>query len=212
MNLFYKDWMLALHPTAAVFTMLGCLVIVPAYPYTMIFMFACLGPYLSFLYSRETNDNWYSAILPVTKKQIVLSKCLFVASLQLGQLFISVPFVFLRSFLNIPNNPVGIDATIAWYGFGLILFSLFDLIFLPSYYRSGYQAGKAFLLSCPAALIVMIFTEASVHLSSFSWLDSSSPQDFVRQLPILLLGLILYPLCMFFAFRISARRFENVDL
>ena len=74
MNLFYKDWMLALHPTAAVFTMLGCLVIVPAYPYTMIFMFACLGPYLSFLYSRETNDNWYSAILPVTKKQIVLSK------------------------------------------------------------------------------------------------------------------------------------------
>ena len=41
MKLLYKELMLAAHPTSIVFAFLGCLVAVPAYPYTVIFMFGC---------------------------------------------------------------------------------------------------------------------------------------------------------------------------
>ena len=71
MKLLYKELMLAAHPTSIVFAFLGCLVVVPAYPYTVIFMFGCLAPYITFLYARETNDAWYTAILPVTKRESV---------------------------------------------------------------------------------------------------------------------------------------------
>ena len=59
MKLLYKEWALAAHPTLYIFTLLGCLVMVPAYPYTVIFMFGCLAPYITFTYARETNDAAY---------------------------------------------------------------------------------------------------------------------------------------------------------
>ena len=129
-TLLYKEIRLAAHPTSIVFIFLGCLVLVPAYPYSVIFMFGCLAPYITFLNARETNDAWYTAILPVTKRESVLGKCLLIASFQLFQLLFSIPFAFLRSALNIENNPVGLDATLAWYGLGLAVYAVFDFVFI----------------------------------------------------------------------------------
>ena len=67
MTLLYKEMRLVAHPTSIVFAFLGCLVLVPSYPYSVIFMFGCLAPYITFLNARETNDVWYTAVLPVTK-------------------------------------------------------------------------------------------------------------------------------------------------
>ena len=116
MTLLYKEMRLAAHPTSIVFAFLGCLVLVPSYPYSVVFMFGCLAPYITFLNARETNDVWYTAVLPVTKRESVLGKCLLVVFFQLFQLLFSIPFALLRNTMNIANNPVGLDATVAWYG------------------------------------------------------------------------------------------------
>ena len=116
MTLLYKELRLAAHPASLVFACLGCLVLVPAYPYSVIFLFGCLAPYITFLHARETNDAWYTAVLPVTKRESVLGKCLLVFVFQVFQLVFSVPFALLRHALDIANNPVGLDATAAWYG------------------------------------------------------------------------------------------------
>lgn len=141
-TLLYKEIRLAAHQTSIVFAFLGCLVLVPAYPYSVIFMFGCFAPYLTFLNARETNDVWYTAVLPVTKRESVLGKCLFVVFIQMFQLFFSIPFTLLRNTLNIANNPVGLDATAAWYGLGFILYAIFDLVFLTTYYKDGYKVGN----------------------------------------------------------------------
>lgn len=212
MKLLYKELSLAAHPTSIVFSFLGCLVIVPSYPYTVIFMFGCLAPYITFLYARETNDAWFTAILPITKKESVKGKCMLIVSIQLFQLLLSIPCVILRRFLQIQNNPVGIDATIAWYGFGLIIYSIFDLVFFPTYYKNGYKAGKAFVIAAIPMLLLMITVESSVRFPSFVWLDSYVLSDFLRQTPILFIGIISYITLLSLAYRISSRRFENVDL
>ena len=66
MTLLYKELRLAAHPASLVFACLGCLVLVPAYPYSVIFLFGCLAPYITLVNARETNDLWYTAILPVS--------------------------------------------------------------------------------------------------------------------------------------------------
>ena len=71
MTLLYKEMRLAAHPTSIVFAFLGCLVLVPSYPYSVVFMFGCLAPYITFLNARETNDVWYTAVLPITKRESV---------------------------------------------------------------------------------------------------------------------------------------------
>lgn len=212
MKLLYKELALAAHPSSIIFAFLGCLVIVPAYPYTVIFMFGCLAPYLTFLYARETNDIWYTAVLPVTKRDSVRGKCLLILSVQLFQLLISVPAVILRGILGVANNPVGIDATVAWYGFGLIIYAVFDLVFFPAYYKNGYRAGQAFVIASIPMVILMVLVEGAVHLPALAWLDSCAPADLLRQCPILLAGILCYILLVTAAYRISVRRFEQVDL
>ena len=133
-KLLRKEICLTAHPTSLVFSFLGCLVLVPAYPYSVIFLFGCLAPYITFVNARETNDPWYTAMLPLTKSESVLGKVLLTVALQLFQLLFSVPFALIRNGLQIANNPVGLDATVAWYGFALIVYAVFDLVFLTSFY------------------------------------------------------------------------------
>ena len=137
MALLYKELRLAAHPSSIVFAFLGCLVLVPAYPYSVVFMFGCLAPYVTFVNSREANDIWYTAVLPVTKRESVFGKCLLVVFFQLFQLLFSVPFALLRHALDFPNNPVGLDATAAWYGFGLMIYAAFDFVFLTAFSAHG---------------------------------------------------------------------------
>ena len=183
MTLLYKELRLAAHPTSIVFAFLGCLVLVPAYPYSVIFLFGCLAPYITFVNARETNDLWYTAVLPVTKRESVLGKCLLVACFQLFQLLFSLPFALLRNALKIANNPVGLDATVAWYGFGLLLYAVFDLVFLTAFYRSGYKVGIAFLRASIPMVVLMAATEATAHIPALAWMDSCQPEHLFRQLP-----------------------------
>lgn len=212
MTLLNKELRLAAHPSSLVFTFLGCLVLVPAYPYSVIFLFGCLAPYLTFVNARETNDTWYTVLLPVTKGESVRGKCLLTVSFQLFQLLFSVPFAFLRNILHIANNPVGLDATLAWYGFGLLVYAVFDLVFLPTFYKSGYKAGKAFLLAAIPLIVLMAAVEATTRIPALAWLDSSQPEHLLRQLPILITGVICYAALLPLACRSSVKHFEKVDL
>ena len=211
-TLLYKEMRLAAHPTSIVFAFLGCLVLVPSYPYSVIFMFGCLAPYITFLNARETNDAWYTAVLPVTKRESVLGKCLLIVSFQLFQLLFSIPFVFLRNVLHIANNPVGLDATLAWYGFGLILYAVFDLVFFTTFYKNGYKAGKAFIMAAIPMVFLMVAVETIAHIPTLGWLYSYQPKHLLMQFPILVVGFICYGASLTLAYRISAKRFEKVDL
>lgn len=210
MTLLYKELRLCAHPTSVVFAFLGCLVLVPAYPYSVIFLFGCLAPYITFVNARETNDAWYTATLPVTKRESVRAKCLLIVSLQLFQLLFSIPFTLLRRALGVSNNPVGLDATLAWYGFGLMIYAAFDLAFFPAFYKSGYKAGKAFIVASVPMLLGMIAAESTAHIPALAWLDSDA--HWRRQLPVLAAGMACYAALLPLACRISEGRFERVDL
>ena len=210
--LLYKEIRLAAHPTSIVFAFLGCLVLVPAYPYSVIFLFGSLAVCTTFLNARETSDIWFTAVLPVTKRESVLGKCMLIVFFQIGQLLFSIPFALLRNFLHLANNPVGLDATAAWYGFGLILYAVFDLIFLTTFYQSGYKVGKSFILAAIPLVLLMVAVEAAAHIPALAWMDRCRPEDLLRQLPILAAGLVCYGVLVPLAYRISAKRFERVDL
>ena len=212
MTLLYKEMRLVAHPTSIVFSFLGCLVLVPSYPYSVIFMFGCLAPYITFLNARETNDVWYTAVLPVTKRESVMGKCVLVVSFQLFQLLFSIPFVLLRNTLNIENNPVGLDATVAWYGLGFFLYAVFDLAFLTTFYKNGYKVGKSFIFATIPMVLLMVAIESTAHIPALTWVDSYQPKHLLIQLPILLAGIVFYGVFVSLAYRISAKRFEKVDL
>mgnify|MGYP006071408675 FL=1 len=110
------------------------------------------------------------------------------------------------------NNPVGIDATLTWFGFGLMIYGIFDLVFFPTYYRNGYKAGKAFIIAAIPMLLMMVTVEGAVRFPQLTWLDSYTPPDLIRQIPVLLIGILCYGCFVSLAYKISVKRFEHVDL
>ena len=211
-DLLYKELRLAAHPSLYVFMCMGALVLIPAYPYSVVFFFGCLGIFQSFMFDRETRDVFYTALLPRPKRDVVRGKLLLAVFAQVTQLVLSLPFAFLRT-LYLPNgNPVGMEPNAAWYGFGLAIYGIFNLVFFTRFYRTAYKAGTSFLTALIPTALGIAATEAVVHFPGMGWLDGVDGASLMRQIPVLLAGAALYAAANLLAYRVSARRFERVDL
>ena len=212
-NLLKKDFVLSAHPTLYMFMIIGALVLVPAYPYGMVFFFGCLGLYFSTLNGRENNDIFYSAILPLDKKDIVKGKCLFFITFELIQILITTLIAFIKiSFIDSPNNDVGIECNIAFFGFGFIIYSIFNYIFLTKIYKSSYKIGIPFVISLIFVILAIILMELISHIPYFSWIDGVTFSDLQQQIPILIVGLLLFIFINILAYKKATKNFEKVDL
>lgn len=211
-DLLYKEWRLAVHSVVYLFLLIGALLLVPAYPYGMIFFFGCLGLYFTSLFARENADVFFTAMLPIQKRQVVKSKCLLFVSIELVQLLVCIPFSVIRLWTLPEGNPVGIEANAAYFGFGLIAYAAFNFVFLTVLFQSAYQVGKAFVAGIVPVVAVILLMEYMAHLPSFLWLDSVESADQIRQLPLLGAGVLIYAAGNFLACRTASRRFEQVDL
>ena len=94
-TLLYKQLRLVCQPMTLVFCLFGVMLLIPAYPYTVMWFYVMLGLFFSFLNGREQKDVYYSALLPIRKRDTVKANCLFVGLIELLALVIAVPFALL---------------------------------------------------------------------------------------------------------------------
>lgn len=211
-DLLYKELRLAAHPSLYIYMCMGALVLIPAYPYGVVFFFGCLGLFQSFMFDRETRDVFYTALLPRPKGDVVKGKLLLAVFVQLGQMVLSLPFAFLRTLYLPAVNPVGIEPNTAYYGFGLMIYGIFNLVFFSKFYKTAYHAGTAFLTALVPVILGVIAMEVAVHFPGLGWLDGMDGASLLRQLPVLLAGIAVYAAANLLAYRLSVKRFARVDL
>ena len=96
-TLLYKQLRLVCHPMTPVFCLFGFMVIIPNYPYTVIFFYVMLGLFFTFLNMREQKDLYYTALLPVPKRDAVKAGCLFTALIELLSLAVLAPCALLAT-------------------------------------------------------------------------------------------------------------------
>ena len=128
-TLLYKQLRLVCQPMTLVFCLFGVMLLIPAYPYTVMWFYVMLGLFFSFLNGREQKDVYYSALLPIRKRDTVKANCLFVGLIELLALVIAVPFALLRAKLGIGDNPVGLNANVTLFACGLMLFAVFNAVY-----------------------------------------------------------------------------------
>jgi ABC-2 type transport system permease protein len=95
-----------------------------------------------------------------------------------------------------------------------VMYALYNIVFLPTFYKTASRAGLSFVLGGSVVMIYIVAVEAAIQMIPVlnAWLDTSDPAMMVRQLPVLIAGIGIYALFMFLAYRMSAKRFEKVDL
>ena len=213
-NLLKKELRLALHPTAPIFLLLSAMLLIPNYPYLVIFFYTGLSVFFTCLTGRENHDIDYTMLLPVAKRDVVRSRILMVSLLEIVQLLVAIPFAILRQKLIPEPNAAGMDANISLFALALVEMGLFNWVFFRSYYRDVQKVGTSFLKSTVAIFLYITVTEAMTYILPLmrDALDTPDPEHLPAKLIALLAGATLYALMTWGAARASERSFERQDL
>jgi hypothetical protein len=215
-SLLFKEIKLAMHPTTYLFLAIGAMLMIPSYPYYVAFVYSCLGIFFIFLSARENKDIFFTASLPVRKSDVVKSRIFMVTIIELIQLVIGIPFAIIGIHIN-PNatgNQAGIEANVAFFGLVLIMFALFNAIFLPLFYKTTVKVGIPLVFAGIAVTIYVVAVELAVQMIPFlkTHFDTTDPAMTIYQFPILIAGMLIFTLSLWLTYRKSAANFEKVDL
>lgn len=211
-----KEGTLAAAPLTYIFLAFAILTLVPGYPILVGGFFICLGIFYSFQFSREYNDILYTALLPVEKRDVVKAKFAFVMAVQAAGFLFSAVFALVRltALKNAKvyaENPL-LSANFIYLGGLLIIFGLFQLIFLSGFFKTAYYFGKPFILFCIAAMLIIGLMETLIHIPGLLWLNGIDGNSLAQQLPVFLLCLVFYLAGSVFSLKKSQKRFEQIDL
>ncbi len=215
-NLIKKEMTLTASSLTYIFILFSVTTLIPGYPILVGAFFVCLGIFYSFQFSREYNDILFSALLPVKKSDIVKAKYLFTVFIQFISFFIFALLTVLRITLlensaAYTANPL-MRANIAFLGWILIIFALFNIIFLEKFFKTAYYIGKPFVLFCICAFAVVAAAESIWHFPNLETLATTDSNDFGIQAILLFAGIFVYVSGTILSCRKSIKNFEKIDL
>lgn len=211
-----KEMKLSASILSYVFIVFGLMFLLPGYPVLCGAFFTTLGIYQSFQNTRETNDILFSALLPISKEDVVRGKYLFVCLIELC----SAPLMTLIAVLRMTvfaDSPVYrenalMNANGFTLGTAFVLFGLFNAIFVGGFFRTVYRIGKPFIIYIVVNFVVIAVAEALHHFPGLSALNAFGTDAFGLQMGLLILGMSIYVVLTYISFRKSCSRLERIDL
>ncbi|MCK9575435.1 MAG: ABC-2 transporter permease [Clostridia bacterium] len=215
-NLLYKELKLVLHPS--VYFLFACVMIllIPGYyPYILAFSYVLICFINTFLTARANNDLKFTAMLPVSRKDIVLGKHMLAWFIEIVELLIAIPFAIISSYLISPNgNPLGLDANITLFAVVILGYAVFNIIFLPGFFKTGYKSGMPLLFAFSGYFLVYGIAETLIAVVPSIRLnfDSSSPDTILYRLIFLLVSIAIYIIFNIISLKKSVLNFNKVSL
>ena len=211
-----KEIKLAASPLSWLFTAFALMTLIPGYPILVGSFFVCLGLFQSFQSSRENNDILYTVLLPVSKTDAVKAKYRFVVLIQMIAFAISAVITLLRLTLMTKatpyvTNPM-MNANQAFLAYMLVIFALFNWLFLCGFFKTAYKFGASFMLFIVVSFIVVIIGEVLHHIPALEFLNGTDTLCDKRMWIILAAGIVFYVLVTFVSCRVAMKRFERVDM
>ena len=224
-----KEFKLCVHPALFIYLALILMLLIPNYPYLVSCFFVCNGIFFCFQNARENGDAMYTAMLPVSKAQAVKARIWFVVIIQAIDLVLMAGMCAFAIVAMPETNGGGTDHGLSLLAFVLVLFAIFNSIYLPSFYKTGYKAGAAFLKSAIGVWIWIILSdgmmiasnavmESGVDVAFFRFLHENvdcmpkTAEAWTVQGILFGAGLIIYVVCTLLAAKISIKRYEKVSV
>ena len=213
LKLIKKEFSLAVHPTAWIFLALSAMLLIPNYPYYVVFFYTGLGLFFTCLTGRENRDIDYMLLLPIRKRDIVTARFASTLVLEGLQLVAAAGFAVLRGFLLKEGNQAGMDANTAFFGLALVQLGLMNFIFFTRYYRRPEKVGSAFIVTSIACFGYIGIAEAAAFAAPFvrDVLDVSDPANLPVKLAVLGSGAAVFAALTTLAYHRSVRSFEALD-
>ena len=194
----------------------GAMTLIPGYPILCGVFFITLGIYQSFLSAREANDILYAALLPVAKRDVVKGKYQFVMAVELGGFALMAILTLLRMTLLkdavVYRQNALMNANPFYLGAALLIFGLFNVIFVGGFFRTAYKIGKPFVIYIITAFLMIGIFEALHHFPGLGAVNAFGFEHMVLQMTLLVGGALLYAGMTALSYQKACADFEKIDL
>lgn len=215
-QLLHKELKLTTAPITWFFILFAFMALIPGYPILVSCFFICMGMFYSYQLAREADDILYTALLPIRKKDVVTAKylcALFIEAIAFLLLILMtvLRMTVLKGWTPYVRNPL-MAANITFLSLALLIFALFNFIFIKGFFKTAYNYGKPFIFFCIAAFVVVGFGETLHYLPGMSGFNAISGEGMAMQWILLVISSAVFLLLTVLSLNISQKRFENLDL
>ena len=211
-----KEMRLSASILSYLFIAFGFMTLLPGYPILCGVFFVTLGIFQSFQNAREANDILFSALLPIAKRDVVKGKFLFTVFIELCALLLMAALTLLRMTLwrdaAIYRENAMMNANPFFLGMALLLFGLFNLLFVGGFFKTAYKLGKPFVTHIIVCFLLIGIAEALHHIPGLKALNAFGFAHSGLQLGLLMGGALAYGLLTGLACKTACARFEKIDL
>ncbi|MDI4645221.1 ABC-2 transporter permease [Cohnella hashimotonis] len=215
-NLWLKDFKLGVNPLYFAMPVLtGALMLVPGWIYFLVLLYFCWITIPNMFGGFRThNDLMLSSMMPVTKRDMVKSRVLVIVCLEVLHIGFAVIFGVINRYLYPDFIYYFYAPTIGFLGLCLVMLAIFNLLFLPLYYKTAYKYGNPAIVSITAA---MLFAGGAQWLGIANADVSAVINDIgtghlAEQSLILVSGVAIFAVFTAVAYRLSVRHFLKVEL
>ncbi|MFD0586952.1 ABC-2 transporter permease [Paenibacillus sp. GCM10027627] len=215
-NLLVKELKLGVHPFFFIMPFLtGALMLIPSWLYFLVTLYFCFITIPNmFAGYKSHNDLIFSSILPITKKDFVKARVVFIVLLEL--LHIGVAIIFgLISLRLYPNLDYTFFApSFGFWGLTFVMLAIFNLVFITMYYKTAYKYGVAAGASITAAILFAGGAEwiGLQNSKVFDLFKGSGMDNLAVHLPILAAGIAIFAIFTIIAYYIAIKRFQKVEI
>lgn len=214
-KLFYKEMKLSANPLTYWFIAFSAMTMIPSYPILVGSFFICLGIFHTYQQIREYDDVTYTVMLPVKKRDIVTAKYLFVLFIELTAFILCTLLTIIRMKILGTAVPYAtnqlMNANMAYLGYTMIVFAVFNSIFLAVFFKTTYKIGKPFFIFCVVSFIIIIMGEILHHIPDLESLNNPSNLS-MPQVVIFAIGIVVFMLCTWLSYQKAVKDFEGIDL
>lgn len=215
-NILRKEVRLCTLPIVYFFVLFGLMFLLPGYPVLCGAFFLTLGLYQNFRNSRECNDLVFSVLLPIAKKDVVKGKFAFSCIVEMCCFALMLVSAIVRMTI-LSDSPVYrenalMNANLFALGVALVLFGIFNLVFIGSFFKTGYKTGSPFIIYMVIGFLVIGVSEALCHFPGMGAINAFGFDYFGLQISALAVGAICYMGLTILSYRESCYRFERIDL
>ena len=215
-NIMKKELRLSASILSYLFIMFGVMFLIPGYPILCGVFFVTLGIFQSFQTAREANDIVFSALLPIAKRDVVKGKYLFVCFIELCSFLLMAIVTVLRmtvmSGAQAYRYNALMNANLFALGMALLIFGLFNLVFVGGFLRTAYKFAKPFVTYIIVAFFLICAGEAVHHVPGLEPVNAFGFEHILLQFSLFALGAACYVILTLISFRVSCKNFEKIDL
>ena len=214
-NILFKECKLSASILSFLFILFGLMFLLPGYPILCGEFFVTLGIFQSFQAARESNDIVYSALLPIAKKDVVKGKYRVGGMIEAASLDLMIAAILIRmtGFGDaVYRQNALMNANLFALGAALVLFGLFNWIFVAGFFKTAYKFARPFVTYIIVVFVMIGVFEALHHIPGLESLNAFGAEHLGLQLAMLCAGFVLFALMTGIAYHTACKRFETIDL